>query len=104
MIINVTARHFKAWPELHELVVEAANGFLKYNEGITRTDIVLSEENGKFVEFTLHVNSHVYHGEATGDDFDKATHAASDKIVAQLRKLKEKLTNHKGKEEITDYL
>ncbi|MBK9248990.1 MAG: ribosome-associated translation inhibitor RaiA [Ignavibacteria bacterium] len=98
MIINVTARHFKAWPELHELVVDAANGFLKYNESITRTDIVLSEENDKFIEFTVHVNSHTFHGEATGADFDKALHGASDKIVAQLRKLKEKMTNHKGKD------
>lgn len=103
MITNVTARHFKAWPELNEAVIDAANGFTKYNESITRTDIILSEENGKFVEFTVHVNGHTFHGEATGDDFDKAIHGASDKIVVQLRKLKEKLTNHKAKD-ITEFL
>ena len=96
MITNITARHFKAWPELHDTVIEAANGFAKYNESITRTDIILSEDNGKSVEFTVHVNGHTFHGEATGEDFDKAVHGASDKIIVQLRKLKEKMTNHKG--------
>ncbi|MFN8360296.1 MAG: ribosome-associated translation inhibitor RaiA [Candidatus Kapaibacterium sp.] len=103
MITNVTARHFKAWPELQESAVVAAQGFSKYNDSITRTDIILSEDKGKSVEFTVHVNGHTFHGEASGDDFDKAIHGASDKIIAQLRKLKEKLTSHKG-QDVADLL
>jgi putative sigma-54 modulation protein len=103
MIVNVTARHFKLWPELHEAVVDAANKFTKFYDGITRTDIVLSEENGKFVEFTIHVEGHVFHGEDSAADFDKSIHHASDKIVAQLRKLKEKIKNHHAKD-ISEFL
>lgn len=94
MIINVTARHFKMWPELHDAVVDAANKFPKFYDGITRTDAILSEEYGKFVEFTIHVDGHVFHAEDTAVDFDKSIHAASDKIVAQLRKLKDKVKSH----------
>ncbi len=94
MIVNVSARHFKLWPELHDAVIDAANKFPKFYEGITRTEIVLSEEYGKSVEFTIYVEGHVLHGEDSAVDFDKSIHNASDKIVAQLRKLKEKQKNH----------
>lgn len=95
MVLNVTGRHFKVWPELHDVAVEATEKFTKLNEQITRTDIVLSEEHGKFAEFTVHVNSHVYNAKESADNFDKSIHAAAEKILAQLRKLKEKQTDYR---------
>ena len=103
MIINVTARHFKMWPELNEAVLEAANKFTKFYDNITRTEIVLSEEYGKFVEFTTYADGHIFHGEDTTVDFDKSIHGASDKIVAQLRKLNEKQKDHHTKN-ISEFL
>ena len=95
MVINVTGRHFKVWPELHEVAVEAATKFSKLNEHITRTDIVLSEEHGKFAEFTVHVNSHIYNASDSAENFDRSIHTAADKIIVQLRKLKEKQSDHR---------
>lgn len=98
MVINISARHFKAWPELTEIVTETANKFLKFADGITRTEIVLADENGKFVEFTVFINDHVINAKETSELFDKSIHSASDKIISQLKKLREKQSNYRNAE------
>lgn len=86
MVINISARHFKAWPELTEIVTATANKFLKYADGITRTEIVLDDDNGKIVEFTVYIQDHVINAKDSSDLFDKSIHGASDKIISQLKK------------------
>lgn len=96
MVINVASRHFKAWPELTEVVTETAKKFTKYADGITRAEIVLAEDNGKFVEFTVFLNDHVFNAKDTADVFDKSIHSASDKIISQLKKHREKQSSHRN--------
>jgi ribosomal subunit interface protein len=95
MRVNITARHFKAWPELQEAVTTAANNFTKHYEGITSTEIILAEEHGKMVEFVVHVNDHILSSKDESFDFDKSIHHAADKMIAQLRKLKEKQSSYR---------
>ena len=98
MIINVSSRHFKARPELTEAVEDTAKKFLKYADDITRTEIVLSEENGKFVEFTVFANHHTFNAKESSDLFDKSIHSAADKIIAQLKKYREKQSDYRNSE------
>jgi ribosomal subunit interface protein len=98
MVINISARHFKAWPELTEIVTATANKFLKYADGITRTEIVLDDDNGKIVEFTVYIQDHVINAKDSSDLFDKSIHGASNKIISQLKKVREKQSNHRNAE------
>lgn len=44
----------------------------------------------KVVEFIVHVNHHILSSKDHSYSFEQSIHAASDKMIAQLRKLKEK--------------
>lgn len=90
MNITITSRHFKASPELHDLLTKAAHHFEKIYSSINRTEIILDEEHEKVVEFIVHVNHHILSSKDHSYNFEKSIHAASDKMIAQLRKLKEK--------------
>ena len=81
MIFTITARHFKAWPELQETLQTKADYFAKAHPQVTSTEVILSEEHDKEVEFIVHVNNHVL--------------SAKDKMIAQLRKLKEKQSDYR---------
>jgi ribosomal subunit interface protein len=95
MKFTITARHFKAWPELQETLQSKANQFAKAHSQITSTEVILSEEHDKEVEFIVHVNNHILSAKDAGDDFDKAIHSATDKMMSQLRKLKEKQSDYR---------
>ncbi|MEY3689028.1 MAG: Sigma 54 modulation protein / ribosomal protein [Bacteroidota bacterium] len=95
MKFTITARHFKAWPELQETLQAKADQFGKAHAQVTSIEAVLSEEHDKEVEFIVHVNHHVLSAKDTGIDFDKAIHSATDKMMAQLRKLKEKQSDYR---------
>ena len=90
MNITITSRHFKASPELHDLATKAAHHFEKIYSSIKRTEIILDEEHEKVVEFIVHVNHHILSSKDHSYNFEQSIHAASDKMIAQLRKLKEK--------------
>ncbi|MBM4150919.1 MAG: ribosome-associated translation inhibitor RaiA [Ignavibacteria bacterium] len=95
MKFTITARHFKAWSELQDTLEHKAEQFSKAHPQVTSTEVVLSEEHDKEVEFIVHVNNHVLSSKDSGYDFDKAIHAATDKMMAQLRKLREKQSDYR---------
>lgn len=95
MKFTITARHFKAWLELQDTLELKAIQFSKAHPHVTSTEVVLSEEHNKEVEFIVHVNHHVLNSKDSGHDFDKAIHAATDKMMAQLRKLREKQSDYR---------
>lgn len=95
MDINITGRRLKVWPELRDVAVETVQKFGKLNDKITQVDVVLSEEHGKTVEFTVYVNNRSYNAGDTAESFDRCIHVAGEKITAQLRKLKEKQSEHR---------
>ncbi len=90
MNITFTSRHFKASQELQDLASKAAEHFEKMYSSIKRTEIILDEEHEKVVEFIVHVNHHILSSKDHSYSFEQSIHAASDKMIAQLRKLKEK--------------
>ena len=90
MNITFTSRHFKASQELQDLASNAAEHLEKMYSSIKRTEIILDEEHEKVVEFIVHVNHHILSSKDHSYSFEQSIHAASDKMIAQLRKLKEK--------------
>lgn len=94
METKFTARHFKASPELQQEAIDNARNFEKFYDGIISVDIVLveesSRENLKSAEYIVHVQDHTIVAKETAEDYYKSIHAAAEKVVRQLRKLKTK--------------
>ena len=95
MNTTVTSRHFKA----HETLVEYAEGAVakleRYYDGIIKCEVKLSFEkprnSAKVVEIILSVYKTKITAMQTSDDFNKSIDGAVEKVLAQLKKYKEKL-------------
>ena len=95
MTTEVTFRHFNAkHPTLHDMALEAAEGFTQFNNSILSTHIeFINEPEEKKVQFTVNANGKVLVSQDSTDDFKKSLAGAEDKLIRQLRKLKTKLIN-----------
>ena len=82
--------HATNLPLLIDLATKSVEHFEKIYSSINRTEIILDEEHEKVVEFIVHVNHHILSSKDHSYSFEQSVHAASDKMIAQLRKLKEK--------------
>ena len=91
MKTKVTFRHVNTQPELQEAALEAAERFEKFYNGITSTDIIFKNEVDKTVEFTVRVQGNTLIAKETSDEFHKSLYVASDKMIRQLQKRKEKV-------------
>lgn len=90
MKTNITFRHLKSQPELHDAAILAADNFNKFHDQIISTDVVFKNDNEKTVEFTVRVQGNTLVAKESSDDFNKSLNDASDKIIRQLRKWKTK--------------
>ncbi|MCX7984756.1 MAG: ribosome-associated translation inhibitor RaiA [Bacteroidetes bacterium] len=99
MKIKVTSRHFRARDELVEYAENAVSELEHYYDGITRADVILafegSENEIKVAEIRIHVYDHVISSITKDKDFQKAIDAAVNKVLAQLKKFKDKLHDKK---------
>ena len=89
MTTEVTFRHFNAkHPTLHDMALEAAEGFTQFNNSILSTHIeFINEPEEKKVQFTVNANGKVLVSHDSTDDFKKSLAGAEDKLIRQLRKL-----------------
>lgn len=91
MQTHVTFRHFKAQhPELNNAAHEATQSFTKYHDGIISAMVEFINDNVKTVEFTLHLQGTTIVAKDSSDDFHKSLNEASDKVVRQIKKYKNK--------------
>lgn len=90
METTLTSRHFKAGIELHDFAIATADSFGKYHDHILTTEVVLTNEKSKMVEFNVHVKGHTVVASDESDDFMKSVAHAGEKIIRQLQKLKSK--------------
>jgi putative sigma-54 modulation protein len=95
MKINVTSRRFKAPPALIEYVEKELQKLDHFYDGIIKADVVLGYEKStnstKTVEVKVAVYGTVLMAIVRNNDFKKATATAVQKVLAQLKKYKEKL-------------
>jgi ribosomal subunit interface protein len=90
MKTNVTFRHLKRHPHLHDAAIDTAASFERFYDQIISTDIVFKNDNTKTVEFTVRVQGNTLVAKDSSDDFHKSLNDAADKMIRQLRKWKTK--------------
>ena len=102
MTIHVTSRHFKAHPSLHGYAEKTVEQLSRYYDGITKADVILSYEKARNSLKMAEINVHVYGTDLTGmaktNDFFKSIDVAIHKVLAQLKKYKERLHAKNRKE------
>ncbi len=95
MQLSVTGHHVEITDSLRDYVQEKLARIQRHFDQITNVHVILSVE--KLVhkaEATLHLPGGNLFAEADNDDMYAAIDALSDKLDRQVRKHKEKLTDH----------
>ncbi len=95
MNTTVTSRHFKAHETLVDYAKEAAEKLDRYYDGILKCEVKLSyhkaQNSVKAAEIILTVYRQKITGAAESEEYEKSIDAAVVKVLAQLKKYKEKL-------------
>ncbi len=103
MDINITGRHLELKNGVKELTREKFGNIDRFFHGISSVDIVFKQDDRKIhCEVILHVNKHgTIVVDVARDDFGEAIDIAVDKCERQLRRLKEKIKDHRGSRSTT---
>jgi len=95
MQMNVTGHHVDITPPLRNYVTEKFERLKRHFDHVTNAHVILSIEKLKQkAEATLHVSGSDMFADAEADDMYAAIDALIDKLDRQIKKHKEKLTNH----------
>jgi putative sigma-54 modulation protein len=101
MQLNITFRQFGSSEALKEYAREKVERVNKYLDRSGEAHVVLSlERHLHHAEITIHSGSWVLRGREKSEDMYASIDLAMDKIEAQLRRYKEKLKNHHGRERV----
>lgn len=92
MQTKVTFRHLKSHPELQEAALEAVKKFEKFSDTITSASVEFTSDSMNKVKLTLVVRGDTLVVEESSEDFLKSLRFATDKMVRQLKKHKEKIS------------
>jgi ribosomal subunit interface protein len=102
MEIRITSRHEKASPSLQDTITAELNKIEKYSEKITSCHVILdSEILEKKVEITMHAFNREVVAVAKAENIGKAFDAALVKVERQLKKINEKIKDHKHQQPIS---
>jgi putative sigma-54 modulation protein len=100
MDIHLTARHLKITPAIKGYVTEKIEKAQKYFDHIVWAQVVLFiEKRTHKCEIVIHAQRQTFRALANASDLYSAVDLASDKIDRQLKKLKERLKDHKKSRE-----
>lgn len=96
MEIQITSRHSKASQTLQETIIAELQKIEKYFEKITSCHVILDSEHvDKTVEITMNTMGHQVVATGKADNIGKAIDEALEKTERQLKKINEKIKNHK---------
>ncbi len=97
MQINITGHHLDVTPALRAYIHEKFERLQRHFDHITNSHVILTvEKERQKAEATVHVNRGNLFAEVEHEDMYAAIDMLMDKLDRQLKKHKEKLTNHKG--------
>lgn len=95
MKVDVTGHHVDVSPALRDYVTSKLDRVERHFDQVTRAHVVLTvEKMTQKAEATLHVSGGTVHAIATGQDLYAAIDGLADKLDRQVKRHKEKLTNH----------
>ena len=101
MQLNITFHQFGSSDALKEYAKEKVDRVNKYLDRAGEAHVVLSlERHLLHAEITIHSGSWVLRGREKSEDMYASIDLAMDKIEAQLRKYKEKIKNHHGRDRV----
>ena len=95
MQIDVTGQHFDVTPALRDYITGKLERLERHFDKVTNVHAVLSVEKlRQKAEATINVSGASLHANAEDEDMYAAIDALVDKLDRQIKKHKEKLTNH----------
>ncbi len=95
MQVQLSGHQIDVTPALHDHLHAKLDRLTRHFDNITSLNVVLSVEKlEQRAEGTLHAAGANVHAQATNTDMYASIDELIDKLVAQLRKHKEKLTDH----------
>ena len=94
--ITITGRHVEITPDLKELVERSLDFVPRYFDRVTGAKVVLTgEKHRKICEISIHAGHWDVHVEEVTEDVATAVRRAADKLDTRLRRLKERIKEHK---------
>ena len=97
MEIQITSRHEKASQSLQDTLTAELEGLQRFYDRITSCHVVLDKERGKeIMEIVVHMAGHTVAGKAKAENLGKTIDLAIAKVERQLKKINEKIKDHKG--------
>lgn len=95
MRIHVTGRHLEVTDAINAYVHEKMERLERHFDIVLDVNVILSVEKLEHkAEATVHVNGHNLHAESKQGDMYAALDGLIDKLDRQVRKHKEKMTDH----------
>ncbi|MDQ2694108.1 MAG: ribosome-associated translation inhibitor RaiA [Pseudomonadota bacterium] len=97
MQINLSGHHIDITPALRDYVRDKLGRIERHFDNLTSVYVILS--GGKLrrkAEATIHVAGNDIYADAVDEDLYAAIDALSDKVDRQIRRHKEKLTDHRS--------
>ena len=95
MQINLTGHHVELTPPLHDYVNNKMEKLERHFDHVTDIHVVLSVEKLRHkAEATMHVSGGTLYADAVQEDMYAAIDSLTDKLDRQVKKHKEKLTDH----------
>lgn len=94
MDITITARHFKAPPELRTFAEKEVRKLRRYYNGVLTCHVVLSREGNRDVaEIIAHSKKHQFTVIEASQKMDRAVVQATEKLKTQIKRYKDKITD-----------
>jgi putative sigma-54 modulation protein len=106
MQINLTGHHVELTTPLRDYVNSKLERLERHFDHVTNIHVILSVEKLRHkAEATMHVSGGNLFADATEEDMYAAIDALTDKLDRQVKKHKEKITDHhQGEGSIKDYV
>jgi len=98
MQITITARHFDLTKAIRDVIENSCEKLTRYFDQIVNIHITLNLENNRnVVDMTLHASKFNLQSQAKANDMYIAINEAIDSMETQIKKLKDKVTDHSKK-------
>lgn len=101
MQLNLTGHHIEITDSLRQYVNEKMERVERHFDKVTNTHVILTVENVRHkAEATVNMSGNNIFAESTENDMYAAIDGLIDKLDRQVKKHKEKITNHHQKQSI----
>ena len=101
MQVNISGHHVEITPSLREYLNEKLTRIERHFENVTDINCILTVEKLEHrAEATIHVSGNSLHAHSVEEDMYAAIDALADKLDRQVRKHKEKITDHHARDSV----